>query len=94
MLTFKDLKKRVSLQTTQGSQLFERVKDKPIWIWNIEEHKQEDIIRNGSCCFNYVVGLSIKGRRGNWRKSIDNKSSILKLLLLQNPKNNNISIVR
>jgi hypothetical protein len=29
-------------------------------IWNIEEHKQEDIIRNGSCCFNHIIGLPKK----------------------------------
>jgi hypothetical protein len=41
-LTFKDLKKRVSLEATtqQQSKLFERVQNKPFWIWDIEEHKQ------------------------------------------------------
>ena len=57
-LTFKDLKKRVSLELTQQeSILFERLKNKPFWIWNIEEHKQEDIKTNGDCCFNHIIGL-------------------------------------
>jgi hypothetical protein len=51
-LTFKDLKKRVSLELThQESILFERLKNKPFWIWNIEEHKQEDIKTNGDLLF-------------------------------------------
>jgi hypothetical protein len=41
-MTFKDLKKRVSLEITQQQfKLFDVCKDKPFWIWNIEEHKQE-----------------------------------------------------
>ncbi|HJT46576.1 MAG TPA: hypothetical protein VJ729_00220 [Nitrososphaeraceae archaeon] len=39
-LTFKDLKKRVSLETAQQikSRLFERL-HKPFWMWDAEEHK-------------------------------------------------------
>jgi hypothetical protein len=61
-LTFKDLKKRVSLETTlkQQSELSEILKDKPFWIWNVEEHKQEDIKTNGDCCFNHIIGLPQK----------------------------------
>ena len=29
-------------------------------IWNIEEHKQEDIKTNGDCCFNHIIGLPTK----------------------------------
>jgi hypothetical protein len=32
-----------------------RVRTKPFWIWNIKEHKQEDITTNGECCFNHVI---------------------------------------
>jgi hypothetical protein len=43
-VTFKDLKKRVSLEVSQEqSRLFDRLQGKPFWIWNIEEHRQEDI---------------------------------------------------
>jgi hypothetical protein len=60
-LTFKELKKRVSLESAQQqSKLFDRVKNKPFWIWNIEEHKQEDIKTNGDCCFNHIIGLPQK----------------------------------
>jgi hypothetical protein len=62
-LTFKDLKKRFS-DTTQLQQLqtrlFDICKNRPFWIWNVEEHKQEDIRTNGSCCFNHIIGLPSK----------------------------------
>jgi hypothetical protein len=62
-LTFKDLKKRVSLELTQQqSRLFERLQNKPFWIWAIQEHKQEDIKTNGDCCFNHIIGLPQKDR--------------------------------
>jgi hypothetical protein len=61
-VTFKDLKKRVSLKTTvqQQSKLFDRLQNKPFWIWDIIEHKQEDIRTNGDCCFNHIIGLPQK----------------------------------
>jgi hypothetical protein len=61
-LTFKDLKKRVSLEATTQEQyrLTERLHNKPFWIWNIEEHKQQDIKTNGDCCFNHIIGLPQK----------------------------------
>jgi hypothetical protein len=43
-VTFKDLKKRVTLEITQQqSKLFERLQNKPFWIWNIEEYQTQDI---------------------------------------------------
>lgn len=63
IVTFKDLKKIVSLQATpqqQQSRLSEILKDKPFWIWDIEEHKQEDIHTDGDCCFNHIIGLPQK----------------------------------
>lgn len=38
-MTFKDLKKRISLETFGRHILFERVQDKPFWFWNLEQHK-------------------------------------------------------
>jgi hypothetical protein len=49
-LTFKDLKKKVSLEIAQQqSELSERLLNKPFWIWSTEEHKQADIRTNGDC---------------------------------------------
>ena len=62
-MTFKDLQKRVSLEaptTQQQSKLTEKLHSKPFWIWNIDEHKQEDIRTNGACCFNHIIGLPQK----------------------------------
>ena len=60
-MTFKDLKKRVSLEIPkQQSKLFERLQNKPFWIWNIKEHKQEDVRTDGDCCFNHVISLPQK----------------------------------
>jgi hypothetical protein len=56
-VTFKDLKKKVSLEVTQQQyRLFETLQNKPFWIWNIEEHKREDINTKGQCCINHIIG--------------------------------------
>lgn len=61
-MTFKDLKRRVSLETIQQQQLnvFERLCNKPFWIWDIQEHKKEDVKTKGRCCFNHIIGLPTK----------------------------------
>ena len=60
-MTFKELKKRVSLETTeQQTKLFERLHNKPFWIWNIDEHKLEDVRTDGDCCFNHIINLPQK----------------------------------
>jgi hypothetical protein len=66
-MTFKELKKRVSLETAtaqQQTKLFDLCMDKRFWIWVIGEHKQEDIRTNGSCCFNHIIGLPLYSQRG------------------------------
>jgi hypothetical protein len=63
---FKDLQKLVQQQEQQQQQtdsnheIVERLRDKPFWIWNVEEHKQEDINTKGDCCFNHIIGLPTK----------------------------------
>src|SRR6187200_2102546 len=60
-MTFKDLKKRINNNNQQQqTQSFDKLQNKPFWIWNIEEHKQEDIKTKGECCFNHIIGLPIK----------------------------------
>jgi hypothetical protein len=60
-VTFKHLKKRVSLATTlQQSKLAETLHNKPFWIRDVQEHKLEDTITNGLCCFNHIIGLPSK----------------------------------
>jgi hypothetical protein len=63
-LTFKDLQKRVNLQAStiqqQQYRLTDKLHNKPFWVWNIDEHKQEDVRTNGDCCFNHIIGLPQK----------------------------------
>ena len=61
-MTFKDLKKRVSIthEVQQQNRLFEKLQDKPFWIWDIEQHKHADIQCSGECCFNHIIGLPMK----------------------------------
>ena len=47
ILTFKDLKKGVSLETRQQNELFNSLQNKPFSIWDVQENKQEDIKTNG-----------------------------------------------
>jgi hypothetical protein len=61
-VTFKDLKKRVTLETSQESNALEWLHNKPFWMWNAEQHKQEDARTKGDCCFNHIIGLPTKGR--------------------------------
>jgi hypothetical protein len=53
-VTFKDLKKRVSIthEAEQQSGLFNRLDNKPFWIWDKEQHKQTDLARE-------IVALTI-----------------------------------
>ena len=49
-MTFKDLQKLVSHSQAENrsKEIFERLKDKPFWIWDKQQqHKQEDIKTNG-----------------------------------------------
>jgi hypothetical protein len=59
-LTFKDLKRKVSLyqqEIDRNDKFFERLRGKPFWIWDCNYHRQEDIRTNGDCCFNHIIGL-------------------------------------
>src|SRR5215212_8923768 len=87
LVTFKDLKKRVSLQIVeQQSKLFGRLQNKPFWIWNIEQHKQVDIKTNGDCCFNHIIGLPQKD--GNDKPLYDYEQIIFDSLIGSSAANN------
>jgi hypothetical protein len=40
-----------------------RLRDKPFWIGDPKQHKQEDIKTKGDCCFNHIVGLPRKDNK-------------------------------
>jgi hypothetical protein len=54
--------KKVVLEATtqQQTKLFERLLNKPFWIWDQQQHKLEDIRTNGDSCFNHIIGLPQK----------------------------------
>jgi late competence protein required for DNA uptake (superfamily II DNA/RNA helicase) len=86
-LTFKDLKKRVSLETTQQQfRLRERLQHKPFWIWNTQLHKHEDIKTNGDCCFNHIIGLPQKDSTN--KPLYDYEGIIFDSLVTQNGNDN------
>jgi hypothetical protein len=63
-VTFRDLQKLVQSQSSpEHNQLLQRLRDKPFWIWNQSEHKQEDIKTKGDCCFNHIIGLPTKDKQ-------------------------------
>ena len=72
-MTFKDLQKW--LNSVQGnssiasqeennrrlySERFKVFRDKLFWINDINEHKHQDILHKGACCFNHIIGLPRK----------------------------------
>jgi hypothetical protein len=60
-VTFKDLQKLVqSLSSPEQSQLLQRLRDKPFWIWDQDSHRNEDIRTKGGCCLNHIIGLPRK----------------------------------
>jgi hypothetical protein len=82
-LTFKDLKKIVSLATTtQQSKLTERLQGKPFWTWDKHQHKLEDIRTDGDCCFNHIIDLPQKD--GNDKPFYDYEEIIFDALVTQN----------
>ena len=62
-MTFRDLQKLIQSQSSpEHNELLQRLKDKPFWIWDQKQHKQEDIKTRGDCCFKDIIGLPIKDK--------------------------------
>ena len=74
-MTFRDLQKLIQSQSgPEQSQLLQRLKGKPFWIWDPKQHKQEDIKTRGNCCFNHIIGLP---RKDEIEKSIFDYEKLL-----------------
>ncbi len=56
-MTFKDLQKIILQNNTITSSELDIFQGLPFWIWDQEEHKRQDKISKGKCCFNHVLGL-------------------------------------
>ena len=63
-------------------ELFERLKDKPFWIWDIEEHRKADFRAEGDCCFNHIIGLPQKD--GNDKPLYDYEEILFDSLVIHN----------
>jgi hypothetical protein len=64
-MTFRDLQKLIvqeqeDVAPVQEQQLFDRLKDKPFWIEDKEEHKQIHKQTKGNCCFQHIIGMPRK----------------------------------
>jgi hypothetical protein len=70
-VTFKDLRKRISLETTSQQQyrLSDKLYSKPFWIWNTENHEQQDVTADGDCCFNHIIGLPTKEKLSQQKRN-------------------------
>ena len=74
-MTFRDLQKVIQSQSgPEQSQLFQRLREKPFWIWDQAKHKQEDIKTKGDCRFNHITGLP---RKDGIEKSIFDYEKLL-----------------
>jgi hypothetical protein len=66
-MTFKELQKlihyRQSESNSDQTRFFDRLKDKPFWIWNVKQHKAEDRRTKGDCCFNHIIGFTTRRRQ-------------------------------
>jgi hypothetical protein len=61
-ILFKDLHRLVAAQQSENTRnaLYDRLINKPFWIWNVEQHRLEDARTEGECCFNHIIGLPQK----------------------------------
>ena len=87
-MTFKDLKKRISLEATvqQQSKLFERLHNKSFWIWDQQKHKLEDIRTSRFCYFNHIIGLP--QRNGEYKPLYDYEKIVFDSLVTQTGNDN------
>ena len=55
----KQLQKKLASNNT--SELLDRLKGKPFWIWDsVAEHRRQYVATNRNCCFNHIIGLPKK----------------------------------
>jgi hypothetical protein len=84
VVVFRDFKKLVAAQQQENThkELFQQLQDKPFWVWDKEEHMQEDIRTDGVCCFNHIIGLPQKD--GIDKPMYDYEKIIFECLAIQN----------
>jgi hypothetical protein len=56
MVTFKDLQKAVQSNRLDNLiDLQSTLQNKPFWIFDKEQHRQEDIRTKGQCCYWHII---------------------------------------
>jgi hypothetical protein len=85
-VTFRDLQKAIESQSgPEQSQLLQRLRGKPFWIWSETEHRVKDRIHKGDCCFNHIIGLP--GKDGIEKPLFDYEKLLYDSLLIPDPYN-------
>ena len=60
-MIFGDLQKLIQTQSSpEQSQLLQRLRDKPFWIWDPIRDKEKNRSQKGDCCLNHIIGLPRK----------------------------------
>ena len=66
-MTFKDLQKVIESQpdysASQQSDMEQRRRGKPFWLWDSAKHKVKDRTHKGDCCFNDIIGFTKEERK-------------------------------
>lgn len=80
-MTFKELQKVIESQPNpKQTKAFQRLRDKPFWLWDAAAHKEKDIVNRGDCCFNHIIGPP---RKDGVKKSLfDYELMLYRALLL------------
>ena len=63
IVTFRDLQKFIQSGAEAIANLkisFQKLQGLPFWIFDREQHRQQDLRTKGHCCFNHAIGLPQK----------------------------------
>ena len=81
-MTIKDLQRLITekqgADSTELINLIQKIRNRPFWIENVQEHMQKYKQNNGNCCFNNIIGLPQK--HGIQKPLFDYELNILRLL--------------
>lgn len=77
---------RTRTTTISLALLSDRLRNKPFWIWDKDQHRREDIATKGDCCFTHMIGCPQKN--GEDRPLYDYQMMIYDSLIT-NIKDNN-----
>jgi len=56
-------RRTTTISDPKAISLFDKLKGKPFYLYNVPGHAQEDLTLLGDCCFNHIVGLPKKNNK-------------------------------